>query len=355
MTVRCSLIVPAYNVEPFLPACINSLRNQTEREIEIVIVNDGSTDSTGQCAADFAARDTRIRVVNRPNGGLSAARNSGLQVAKGDYIIFLDSDDWAEPDLVSRMTETARATDADLVVAGCFVDVHDQAERLISRSCQLPPHMVLDNNSGWPSQELTDEVVNLLGYAWNKIYRRDFLEYTAIAFEEGLSLIEDVVFNSAAIIRANRVAFLPSSHVHYVQRPRETLGTAVYSNYLDLRLRAIACLVAVLRHWGVPSEDISAIQDAQALSAVVGAARIAATHSRGSHSERVIMLRRMLETSQEFVLIDYNRSARFYDRAISKLVSRSHYGTAVRVARVAHLAGRVKHAVADKRTRAHSY
>ena len=94
-----SIVVPVYNVEEDLGRCVESLVQQTLKEIQIVLVDDGSTDSSGRLCDDWARRDTRIRVVHKPNGGLSSARNAGIEVAEGDYLGFVDSDDFVEPDM----------------------------------------------------------------------------------------------------------------------------------------------------------------------------------------------------------------------------------------------------------------
>lgn len=100
---KISVIVPAYNVEKYLESCLESISNQTETDIEIIVVNDGSPDKSGEIAENYRLKDNRVRVIHQDNGGLSAARNSGLDIAKGKYVCFIDSDDWIEPDYLKLL------------------------------------------------------------------------------------------------------------------------------------------------------------------------------------------------------------------------------------------------------------
>lgn len=115
---KVSIIVPIYNVEDYLEACVNSLRNQSLDDIEIILVDDGSPDRSGAIADDLARRDPRIRVVHQSNQGLGPARNSGMSVAGGEYVGFVDSDDWVDPDMYERLYTAAKASDSEIVLTG---------------------------------------------------------------------------------------------------------------------------------------------------------------------------------------------------------------------------------------------
>lgn len=248
-----SVVVPVFNVEAFLPRCVESLRSQTWRELEILLVDDGSTDGSGRLCDEYAVLDSRVHVIRQENAGLSAARNAGLRVARGDYVAFLDSDDWAEPMMLEEMLEAAQADGSDIVVAGCWVDVEDDAGEVVLSERRTVGAHVLGPGSG--CTELGGRLLNLLGYAWNKLYRRDVLERHQLRFEEGLSLVEDAVFNAAVVEHSRRIQVLPRAYVHYVQRPRRTLGVQHYEDFLSLRFRAIASLDSMLGHWGVQAAD----------------------------------------------------------------------------------------------------
>jgi glycosyltransferase involved in cell wall biosynthesis len=126
-----SVVVPMYNVEKFLPVCVESIRNQTLYDIEIILVDDGSPDCCGEIAEEYASRDSRIRVVHRENGGLGPARNSGMEVACGEYIGFVDSDDWIEPDMYERLYDAAKANAADVVFTGMKTVRHGNVDSVL--------------------------------------------------------------------------------------------------------------------------------------------------------------------------------------------------------------------------------
>ena len=123
-----SIIVPVYNTEPYLPQCLDSILAQTYTDLEILLIDDGSTDRCGEICNQYAARDPRIRVFHTENRGLSAARNLGLDQAKGDYIGFVDSDDWIEPDMYEVLLQKAEETKADIVECGVYLEYPGKTE-----------------------------------------------------------------------------------------------------------------------------------------------------------------------------------------------------------------------------------
>ena len=117
---KVSIIVPVYKVEKYLRKCIDSIINQTLKDIEIILVDDGSPDNCGKICDEYAAKDTRIKVIHKENGGLSSARNAGMEVAEGEYIGFVDSDDWIESDMYMTLWQKAKDINADLVNSDYF-------------------------------------------------------------------------------------------------------------------------------------------------------------------------------------------------------------------------------------------
>lgn len=118
--VLVSIIVPVYNVEAYLRRCVDSILEQTYHNLEVILVDDGAKDSSGTICDEYAARDLRVRVIHKENGGLSSARNAGIDIASGDYLEFVDSDDWIEPDAVESMLTLALNHQAELVIAGRY-------------------------------------------------------------------------------------------------------------------------------------------------------------------------------------------------------------------------------------------
>lgn len=118
-----SIIVPVYNVEKYLDKCVNSILNQTFQDFELILVDDGSPDNCGEMCDDYAARDKRVTVIHQVNGGLSAARNAGIEIAKGRYLGFVDSDDYIAEDMYELLYNNLKNEDADLATVG-FLDVY---------------------------------------------------------------------------------------------------------------------------------------------------------------------------------------------------------------------------------------
>ncbi len=249
---KASIVVPAYNVASFLFSCVESLLAQTEKSIEIILVDDGSTDGTPRLVDQFAADDSRVRPIHRPNGGSSVARNTGLAAARGEFVCFIDGDDWVDPQMIETMIAKCESTGASVVMAGIHWDIHDEHDQFV-RSVLLS-HSSYVIQRGKPIDEsMCDQTpfVALLGYVHNKIYRRSWLRDTGVEFEEGLTLIEDIEFNSRALSLAEKIAIIPEAFLHYVNRPRLTLSTTFGTDLLDMRLRAIGCVDFLLETWGL--------------------------------------------------------------------------------------------------------
>ena len=174
-----SVIIPVYNVEPYLEKCLDSVLKQTYKDMEILIIDDGSTDRSGAISDEYAAKDSRIRVFHTENRGLSAARNLGLDNAVGGYIGFVDSDDWIEPDMYEVLLKKAEETGADIVECGVFKEYPDKTVEH-----QRPDRVMykIEAIRALVNRELSNSV-------WNKVWVKSC--YFNIRFPEG-RLYEDV-------------------------------------------------------------------------------------------------------------------------------------------------------------------
>lgn len=213
-TPLVSIIVPVYNTEVYLGPCLESLRGQTWPNLEIILVNDGSTDGSGQLCAAAARVDRRIRFLDRPNGGVSAARNAALAVAGGTYLQFADSDDRLTPDATETLVRSARSTGADLVISHFFrVDGERQAQRGHIKGERLLTR-----------QEFAREMVKApanyyYGVLWNKLYRRSIVEKQGLRFAEDVTWSEDFLFNLEYLRHVRLVAAVPRPLYYYHKRP----------------------------------------------------------------------------------------------------------------------------------------
>lgn len=182
-----SIIVPVYNVEKYLRQCLESLINQTYKNIEIICINNGSTDKSSEILVEFAQKDSRIKIITQEKSGVSAARNSGLKIASGDYIMFVDSDDWTEIDACEKLITEAKLTGADVVLFSHY-DVFPNKKNLydISKNCK---------KSYYKFDNIDDYIKNIIyapGILWDKFCRKDFIKN--IAFIPDLAQSEDMLF-----------------------------------------------------------------------------------------------------------------------------------------------------------------
>ncbi len=247
-----SVVVPCYNVEKYLEKCVESIINQTYPNLEIILVDDGATDNTPELCDKLALTDSRIKVLHKVNGGLSDARNAGLAVASGKYITFFDSDDWVEYEILKVAIEKMVNNNLDLVVWGYSADFVDDNEKVLSqRNCVVNGACELGKNNTVLTQKNT---LGLSGYAWNKLYKTDIIKNNNLLFEKGISLVEDILFNSTYFCCCKKIEFVDYIGNHYIQRGRVTLGTKRYENVFELKLMGCNSRKAILEHFGVDAK-----------------------------------------------------------------------------------------------------
>ncbi len=208
--LRLSLVVPIYNVAAYLPACLDSLAAQTLAPDEIIAVDDGSTDACPQILADYVRRMPNLRIVRQENGGLSAARNTGLDLARGKWLAFVDSDDFVAPDMYQRLVELAEADDLDMALCNAWYHFE-------GREPERPIYADTVGSGAIPGREWLRrrlEGDRLLHMVWMHLYRRDFIEAHAFRFVPRL-IHEDVIWTTRALLAAERVRFDPAPLYHY--------------------------------------------------------------------------------------------------------------------------------------------
>lgn len=228
-----SVIVPAYNAEKVLGDCLKSLLKQKLQGMEIIVVNDGSKDHTGDIAEKFAERDPRVRVIDKEqNEGLSAGRNSGIELARGEYIGFVDADDWVEEDYFSAMY--AAGADADLIVTGYQHDTMDEErkELYISRTVSMPAS-ICHVKKKIVSMAADADAAKVFAYTWNKLYKRIIIEENNLRFSPQV-LIEDFIFNTLYWDKIHSVCITEGSDYHYVKASREALTQKFLPDFMEI-------------------------------------------------------------------------------------------------------------------------
>lgn len=202
---KVSIIVPVYNVEKYVSRCLDSCVNQSFEDIEIICVNDGSTDRSLEILEAYARFDSRVKIISKENGGLSSARNVGVEAAQGEYILYVDSDDYISSTTVERVYDNAQKNNSDVVIFDYYWLRAKASER---RALTIEPFGNKYVNSTFNADSVdTDAYKYVPVSAWIKLYRTDLLKNNGITFDEGL-IYEDISYWAKVFVKAKRISYL---------------------------------------------------------------------------------------------------------------------------------------------------
>ena len=220
-----SVIIPVYNTKKYLQKCFRSIKNQSYKNLEIIIVNDGSSDNSSTLCEKFKNQDKRVKVINQKNQGLSAARNAGLKICKGDFITFVDSDDAVEDDFIEYLFRLAQKENSDIAICA-----HKEIKN---------EKIVCDFGKGFSEKTYNQEeclknMLNEQGFmvsAWGKLYRKEL--FKNIYFPVG-KLHEDLGTTYKLILKANKIIYGPKSKYLYYQHPNSIISSGLNEKKLDI-------------------------------------------------------------------------------------------------------------------------
>lgn len=219
---KISVIIPIYRVEQYLRKCVESVLAQTYHNMEVILVDDGSPDGCGKICDEYAERDERVKVIHKPNGGVASARNAGLDAATGEWIGWVDSDDWAEPALFETLLQGALETSAEISVCGHWEEYRGRRE--VSGWQEL---RVLDTEQALGELLENGRMKNLL---WDRIFHRTLFD--GLRFPEGRTY-EDIAVMHWLFLRAEKVACLPEVLYHYRQREGSIVDNTSLGNRIN--------------------------------------------------------------------------------------------------------------------------
>lgn len=234
--IKVSIIVPVYNAEDYLENCINSMLHQTYSDIEIVLINDGSTDSSSKIIDRYAKKDKRLKSIHIKNSGVSTARNIGLQNATGNWIVFVDSDDWIEPNMISFSVNKALETKADIVMWTYFKNYANEElalSLLPGGDQEITANKDLFHLKAIYQMYGEDKVRESVssGTVWCKLYKKSLIEDNNLEFKVGLTRAQDTVFSLNAFEQANKIVYYDKSLYHYrITTTSTTSGTRFIEN-----------------------------------------------------------------------------------------------------------------------------
>lgn len=242
-----SVLVPVYNVSQYLRQCLDSLINQTLKDIEIICVNDGSTDDSLEILEEYAFSDQRIVIVNKPNGGLPSARNAGLDVARGRYIGFVDGDDFVDANMFRRMYKTAVSNNCDIVVCGAHT-YPKEVESSTWIQDVISPRDIIYRNGG---EEALFYERGAKPFLWRDLVRKQLIEKNSFRLDESIVLGEDQAFQFKIFPAANRVAFI-SDKLYYYRNDRSDsiMNESQYKDYDSRISNHINMIESIANSWG---------------------------------------------------------------------------------------------------------
>ncbi len=212
MNPSVSVIIPVYNIEKFLSACLDSVCSQTLKDIEIICVDDGSTDSSLAILHRYKKQDERVIVLTQQNQGAGAARNYGLSIAKGEYLAFLDSDDFFEPDLLEKLYREAKKTQAEIVV--CRADRYDNGTAEYMKIPWSIKEHLLPDFKPFSSKDIKKNFFEaFVWWPWDKLYKKSYIDSLGIQYQQ-LRTTNDLFFVCAAVLMAPNISYINDVLVH---------------------------------------------------------------------------------------------------------------------------------------------
>lgn len=221
--IKVSVVIPVYNVEKYLPKCLDSLIGQTLKEIEIICINDASTDSSLEVLREYEKKDPRVKIIDKPNEGPSAARNLGIEKASGEYISFVDSDDWVSENFLEALYCAAKKYNSDIACCGFIRHSRKQTKRLGYKKEEF----VTDAD-----EKLALTRIPELSYVWNKIYKKEKLCRNNLYFPVG-RIFEDICWSIKAVYYLNGVVAVPSCYYFYRKNPSSLVSNLSSENAKD--------------------------------------------------------------------------------------------------------------------------
>ena len=228
---KVSAILPVYNTSKYLKQCLDSVLSQTYANLEVICINDGSTDNSLAILQDYSAKDSRIKIVDQKNAGLSAARDAGFTVATGEYVIFIDSDDYVEPDMVKSMLDCAKENKSDIVV--CNANEYLEQYNFHFSCTWVLEKKFRPQKNNFSYSDYKDTIFQISSpNVWTKLFRRDFLIDNKLIFG-AYRYIEDVPFSYYAMVLASKISIIDKVFYHYRINRGEALTAKPRSEYSD--------------------------------------------------------------------------------------------------------------------------
>lgn len=233
---RVSIIVPVYKAEAYLYRCVDSILAQTFTDFELLLIDDGSPDRSGEICDEYTQKDSRIRVIHKENGGVSSARQRGLDESIGEYTIHADPDDWMEENMIEILYREALELDADMIFCDYYKDCGGKSTYIEQKPESLDHNSIIKGLCG-----------NLFGACWNKLIRRSIIKEYGVKFPEKWSLAEDQYFLVSLLLHNIKIGYVNNAFYHYVIGENENSLANVVKNTYDYDKMMYNAFISLIR------------------------------------------------------------------------------------------------------------
>lgn len=249
--IKVSVIMPVYKVEKYVGKAIESILSQTLKEFEFLIVDDGTPDKSGQICDNYAVRDERIKVIHKENGGAPSARNVAMDIAQGEYLYFMDSDDWAEPEMLLDMYQLAVKTQAQMVVSGFFIDTYYSENEYLTLD-YVPQNNIFLSQEEFRKKSYLLFDKNMLYQPWNKMFLREYIESYHLRYPT--TFWDDFPFVLSVIKDIERVSVISKQYYHFLRARAESETARYVPQMYEKREEEDAWMVSLYENWGIKDE-----------------------------------------------------------------------------------------------------
>ncbi len=254
MRPKVSVIMPVYGVEKYVGRAIESVLNQTLVDFELLVVDDGSPDGSGAICDRYAARDSRVRVFHQENAGAPAARNRAMDHARGEYLCFLDADDWAEPSMLEEMYALGVEQGLELVVAGFYIDTYcDDAETDCFRQVLNVPSRIFSSQEEFRQAAYALFDKNQFYPPWNKLYLRSYIEEHGLRFPQ--TFWDDFPFVLSVLKDVERVGVTERPYYHFIRARAESETARYREGMYEKREEEHSWMLGLYDYWGIDDEE----------------------------------------------------------------------------------------------------
>ncbi len=295
---RVSVIMPVYNVSAYVGRAIESVLGQTMGDFEFLAVDDGSTDDSGAICDRYAAQDPRLTVFHRKNAGAPAARNFAMDRARGEFLCFIDSDDWVEPAMLADMCALADAHDLQLVVTAFYIDTygpHGMRDGMSEK--RSVPSQVFESQQAFRQDAAPLFDANLFYVPWNKLYRRSYIEDRHLRFPQ--TFWDDFPFVLSVIRDVERVAVTDQAYYHFIRARSESETARYRPGMYEKREDEHSWMLDLYQHWGISDEASMEVVYRRYAERLIGCIENVTHPASGlSHAQMRAKVREMILTPQ---------------------------------------------------------